>query len=266
MAKSERRKHILGHLRANKVVTYIELVSRFGVSNMTIRRDIDMLAEEGKVIKVVGGAQWTGAPRDMYETEVTSRLAINNAEKNAIALEAIKHIGHDEIIYIDGSSTCLQLANKITEHLSAITVVTNSVLVYMELARNKEISIICLGGQHDPVSYCLAGPQTETQAGSYFVDKAFISTKAFSPDEGTFESSVATFKIKQITAKNCTEVILLADHTKFGQRSLCKVLDISQIDTVITDSLIAPEQLKTLKENVENVIIVEADRLTKVRD
>lgn len=255
MAKNKRKKQILDYLRAKKVVSYEELVTKFEVSGMTIRRYVDLLAEEGKVIKVVGGAQLVGTPGEMYETEVSTRLEINNGEKNAIALEAIKHIEPGEIIYIDGSSTCLQLASKIAESLSGITVVTNSILVHMELARNNKISIICLGGQHDGGSYCLVGPQTEDQAGKYFVDKAFLSTKGFFPEEGTFESFAATYKIKQIIVNNCTKVILLVDHTKFGQRSLCKVIDVSQIDTVITDSLIDSELLKTLEANIKTVVV-----------
>jgi hypothetical protein len=76
----------------------------------------------------------------------------------------------------------------------------------------------------------------EEAARRLFVDVAFLSTKGLLPDEGTFESSMATFRVKQIVVEQAARVVLLVDHTKFHQRALCKVLDITQIDEVITDA------------------------------
>jgi DeoR/GlpR family transcriptional regulator of sugar metabolism len=72
-------------------------------------------------------------------------------------------------------------------------------------------------------------------AKSFFVDQAFLTTKGFIPADGTYESAVATFRIKQIMAERAVETVLLVDHTKFGHRALSKVLDISQIQQVVTD-------------------------------
>lgn len=72
-------------------------------------------------------------------------------------------------------------------------------------------------------------------AKSFFVDRAFFTTKGFLPADGTYESAVATFRIKQIIAERAVESILLVDHTKFGHRALSKVLDISEIQQVVTD-------------------------------
>jgi DeoR/GlpR family transcriptional regulator of sugar metabolism len=92
-----------------------------------------------------------------------------------------------------------------------------------------------LGGQLDPASACLVGPTAEESARHFFVDVAFFSTKGFVPDEGTYESSIANIHIKKIMAEQAARVVLLADHSKFGQRALCKALDIRQIHEVITD-------------------------------
>ena len=80
------------------------------------------------------------------------------------------------------------------------------------------------------------GSTAEEAARRFFVDIAFLSTKGFLPEEGTFESSIATFRIKQVIAEQAARVVLLVDHSKFGQRALCKVLDMGQIDEVITDA------------------------------
>ena len=82
----------------------------------------------------------------------------------------------------------------------------------------------------------IVGPAAEESARRFFVDVAFLSTKGFLPEEGTFESAMATFRIKQIIAEQAGRVCLLVDHSKFGRRALCKVLDVAQIDEVITDA------------------------------
>src|SRR3989337_1785026 len=128
----------------------------------------------------------------------------------------------------------------------------------MELTKTNNHTVLCIGGQHDPASFCLIGPQAEEQTRKYFVDKAFFSTKGVIYSEGTFESSVATFRIKQLMAKQCNEVILLADHSKFGQRSLCKVLDIDQVNTIITDSQTNPATIDELKSRGISVHIAES--------
>jgi len=255
MNQEDRQKAILDYLRQHKAATYTEIENMLDVSNMTIRRDIVSLAAEGKVIKTVGGAQIVGASADMYESEVLSRLSVNSTEKKAITQKAVGYINPQDVIYLDGSSTCLELAKRLVEAELNVTVVTNSLLVYMELVQSKNVTVICLGGQHDPVSYCLTGPEAEAQAEKYFVNKAFISTKGFSPEEGTFESSVATYRIKQILSSKSSEVVLLVDHSKFGQKSLCKVLDISQIDTIITDSQVSEAQIAVLQRKVKNIMV-----------
>ncbi|MFC1677698.1 DeoR/GlpR family DNA-binding transcription regulator [Planctomycetota bacterium] len=259
MTRNERQKLILDYLTEHKAATYADIECIVEVSNMTIRRDIDSLAEDGKVIKTIGGAQIAGASPDIYESDVLTHLAEQAAEKKAIAAEAVEYIKQGEIIYLDGSSTCWELAKRIAEQKTNITVVTNSMLVHMELAKGKDISIINLGGQHDPVSYCMIGSHTEEQAQQYFIEKAFFSTKGFSPIAGTFESSVAGFRIKQVVASKSSEVVLLVDHTKFGQKGLCKVLDISQINTVFTDSGTKTRYIDMLKENGKNVIVSEVN-------
>ena len=97
----------------------------------------------------------------MSKSHVLGRLSVNNLEKKAITQIAVGLIGPQEVIYLDGSSTCLELAKRIVEADPAVTVVTNSLQVYMELVRSRKVTVICLGGQHDPVSYCLTGPEAE---------------------------------------------------------------------------------------------------------
>jgi DeoR family transcriptional regulator, L-fucose operon activator len=255
--KEDRLSRIGDVVNENGAVSYQELEKMLNVSNMTVRRDIDLLSSKGKLIKTLGGAQRANAQPNLYESPLMSRLSVHGGEKRAIAAIALDQIKSNETIYLDGSTTCLELAKAFGIVADNITVVTNSMLVYMELAKTNNHTILCIGGQHDPASFCLTGPRAEEEAQKYFVDKAFFSTKGFVPAEGTFESSVATFRIKQVIAKQCNEVILLVDHSKFGQRALCKVLDIGQINTIITDSQTNIQAIEELRNRGISVHIAE---------
>ena len=140
------------------------------------------------------------------------------------------------------------LARQLARQLHGLTVVTHSALVCLELGRTMDNTIISLGGQFDPSSACFVGPTAEEAARRLFVDVAYLSTKGFLPAEGIFESSMATFRIKQIVAEQAARVVLLVDHSKFGQRALCKVLDIAQIHEVITDAGTVASDVELLQQ------------------
>lgn len=260
MAPNQRRDMIVAYLDRQNVCTYDELAAMLKVSSMTVRRDVDRLAARGIIIKTLGGVQRANAPAEFYESGLQQRLSLNSLEKRAIAEQAIKYIHPAETIFLDGSTTSLELAKLLAKSsIQQSTVITNSFLTSYELGRSKDITILTVGGRYDPETSCCVGASSEDQAKKYFVDKAFVSTKGFLPAEGTFESSIGLFRIKQLIAAQSTEVVLLADHSKFGQRALCKVLDISQIHTVITDSRVPSMAVSLLEKAGKNILIAETE-------
>ena len=236
MNQHERHVAIVNRVDAVGNCSYQELARLFGVSEMTIRRDVDNLAQRGSLLKTLGGAQTAHAAKNLYESAVQKRLRVQRLEKEQIALQAIQQIQPHQTLFLDGSTTCLVLAKQLAVQRRGLTVVSHSALACLELGRTMDHTIISLGGQFDPPSACFVGPVAEEAARRLFVDVAFLSTKGLLPDEGTFESSMATFRVKQIVVEQAARVVLLVDHTKFHQRALCKVLDITQIDEVITDA------------------------------
>jgi DeoR/GlpR family transcriptional regulator of sugar metabolism len=233
---TNRQRKILERVELKGACSYQDLTDAMAVSSMTVRRDVDRLAALGRVVKVLGGVQRADAPANLYESELRSRLNEAVAEKRAIAQAAAALIPPHATIFLDGSTTCLELAKYLAEHHAGLTIVTHSAATCSMLGRSQANMIVSLGGQYDPSSGCFIGPTCEEQAARYFVDIAFVSTKGFVPDEGTFESSVATYRIKQIVAAQCPRVALLVDNSKFGRRALRRVLDSSQIHTVVTDA------------------------------
>jgi DeoR family transcriptional regulator, L-fucose operon activator len=249
MNPSERQRAIVDHLDAAGSCSYQDLATLLGVSDMTIRRDVDKLSQRGQLIKTLGGAQTAHAAEHLYESPIQQRLPVHRPEKEKIAREAMRQIKPQQTIFLDGSTTCLVLARRLAAKQRGLTVVSNSALVCMEFSRGTENTVFSLGGQFDPGSMCFVGPTTEEAARRFFVDIAFLSTKGFLPEEGTFESSIATIRIKQIIAEQAARVVLLVDHSKFGQRALCKVLDTKQIHEIITDRDATADHLATLERH-----------------
>lgn len=260
-----RDQQILDYLEEKGVCTYKELQKLLDVSSMTVRRDVYRLAEKNQVIRIVGGAQRSTAPQFLHEASILARVQLNRAEKKAIAKQAMAQIiKADQTLFIDGSSTCMELARLIAASEVAITVITHSALIALKLSHSPNIGVICLGGEYDAKSGCFGGRLTEENIQKYFVDVAFISTKAFIPAEGAFESVIATLRVKQLVAEQCGKLVLLADHTKFGQRALCKVVGKDSIHVVITDSKAPPAAIQGLRENGCEVIVAQTD--TKLRE
>ena len=234
MRFKDRVRLVLGYLERHGSASYNDLAELLNVSTMTVRRDCDELASTGKIIKTVGGVQQAHAPLYLYENGIWERMSANRAEKRAIAQQALELLGNNQAIFVDGGTTCLELAKLIAEECSGLTIVTNSAMACLEMGNDRN-TVIGIGGEYDPATLSFVGPQAEAFARTVFVDLAFFSTKGFLPLDGTYESAVATFRIKQILADQAVCTALLVDHTKFGRRALSKVLDISQIQYVVTD-------------------------------
>lgn len=257
LSVASRQQRILDELQAKGACTYKEFEKLLGVSSMTVRRDVDTLARRDVLIKTLGGAQYSNVPQFLYETSLSSRMGVNRPEKDQIAERAMGLIQPNQTLYIDGSTTCISLARLIAKAHIALTVITNSAIIAMEVGVSPTSKIICLGGEYDPQSASFVGVLTEEACGKFFIDMAFMSTKAFSPTEGTYESSIPTLRIKQLMAQRSSKLVLLVDHSKFGQRGLCKVLDIEAIHTVITDAKSPKGAIEVMRKGGRQVVIAE---------
>ena len=254
MKPAERRQRIHQRLADRGVCSYEELSEFLQVSTMTIRRDVDVLAREGLATKTLGGIQ-RAVPAEFYETDLRSRLMEHRAEKHAIARAAMEFVNGRRTVFLDGGTTCLELAKLMATQRSGLTVITNSAMACIELGKSRENMTVGIGGQYDAPSASFVGPSAEESASRFFVDLAIVSTKGFFADEGTYESAIATFHIKQIIARQAAKVILLIDHSKFGQRALSKVLDVSNIHAVVTDAAAPEADLELLRRAGLQVVV-----------
>jgi DeoR family transcriptional regulator of aga operon len=258
-AVAERRERVLSEIERRGSVTYDDLAERMGVSAMTIRRDIEGLSRSGRVLKTLGGACALGpAGSSLYETTILSRLSLNTREKRAIAECVCDIVPQGVSLFLDGGTTSIEIARVLARTGRDLTVVTNSVMVCMELGRTEGgCTVVGLGGEYDPRSMSFVGPECERVAGGLFVDYAVFSTKGFVPAEGTFESSPGTIRVKQIMAEHCRRVVLAVDHTKLGVRALRPVLERARIATVVTDAGLPETDLQDVRRLYGDVRMAE---------
>lgn len=210
-----------------------------------------------KTIKAETGGQSSSIASSLYETSLLPRLSLNIPEKQAIALRAMELIEPNKTLFIDGGTTCIQFARALANRRIRQTVVTNSTLICLELGQCSEMRVIGVGGEFDPASASFVGRTCEEAIDHFYVDYAITSTKAFLPAEGTFESSMGTLRVKQVVSRHCGQLILLVDNSKFGQRSLCKVLDISQIGPIVTDSRAPTDAINQLRANDHAIYVAQ---------
>jgi len=253
----QRQQKIVEYVNQHGIVSLSELAQLFEVSPFTIRRDIDYLAQTRLLAKVKGGAQRIETPNQFREARLPNRLQINVPQKEKIAAKALEFIHPHDTIFLDGSSTIACLARAIAQSCHNITVVTNSILITLELSEAKDIRIIGLGGIFDSETFSFDGFDASATAESFFLDKAFFSCSGYVPKEGTYEYAAFNRNTKKLIAQKAEKVFLLIDSTKFGQRALFRVLDNTQIDTLITESMENPEILERLQQT--NIHLILAD-------
>lgn len=238
MLVAERHEKILDLVNQRGSIRVTELGQILGVTEETIRRDLDKLEGEGKLARSHGGAVRVNGDQEIpyFEREIQ-----NAEEKIAIAREAIKHISAGDRIVLDASTTAWYMAKNLPD--IPLTVVTNSIKVAIELANKEKIDVISTGGILRPKSLSFVGPLAEQSLNLYRVNKAFISCKGLDFSFGISDSNELGALIKRKMISIADTTFLLLDHSKFGVQDFTHLVHLDQIDQVITDS-------KTDSENI----------------
>jgi len=250
MLVAERYSKIVRIVNERKSVRVAELSEICNVTEETIRRDLDKLEKEGKLIRSHGGA--VSMSDSQLEIPYFERETSHVEQKERIAEEAVKHIQPGDRIALDASSTAWFITRIIPD--IPITVLTNSIKVCMELSGKGQIEVLATGGILSPRSLSFVGPQAVRTLDTYHVDKAFISSKGVHMQRGISESNELQAIVKQKMISIADSVYLLADYSKFGLQAFAQVANWDSIDTVITDNQTKTEDLNQLKEKPVTVI------------
>jgi len=254
MIAAQRLEYIISALREKHVVSTNVLSNELHVSEMTIRRDLDELEHLGLCQRTHGGAVLAGRSI-IQETPYSERELLNVLEKQAIAREAIQTIQDGDTIALDSGTSTLHLARLLKEKEN-ITVITNSIHVILELDCCKGIKVISTSGtlsrpylkedeKRDP---CLVGSLAEETMRKFRPSIAFIGTSGLSIADGLSNSVYEEASMKRTMIDVSAEIIVLADHTKFGHVASFIVGPISMINRLITDPGISRESEENISK------------------
>lgn len=238
MFLEERRQAILALLQAQGRVSVPDLSDRFGVSEVTIRADLQALSEQGLVIRTHGGAIPVGY--GIQELSLGRRRQRRISEKALIAAAAAELVGDGEAIFLDSSSTTLATLPHIKQHFD-LTVVTNSLVVAQELLGLPNVTVVMPGGtlHHDTVSLIGAGGLAIVER--YNISKGFFGAHGLTLEDGFTDVSEAEARLKRSIVGLCRQVIALLDATKWGRAGVASFADASAADIVFTDA--APREM-----------------------
>jgi DeoR family transcriptional regulator, L-fucose operon activator len=250
MLVAERLHKIVQLVNERGSIRVSELSELCEVTEETIRRDLDKLEQDGKLLRSHGGA--VSVKEFQPEIPFRERETMNAEQKRRIAEEAIRHIEPRDRIVLDASSTAWYMAQILPD--IPLTVVTNSIKVALELSSKEKIQVISTGGLLTQGSLSYVGPLAERSLDFYHVEKAFISGKGLHLQKGVSESSESQALIKQKMISIADEVYLLADYSKFGQQSFAHVSRWEQIHHLITDAKADADMVNLLRERSVDVI------------
>ncbi len=253
MLTLERRKKILQWIKQNGRAEVGELAATFGVSPMTIRRDLRHLEEEGHLLRARGGA----LAKDSFIDEIPyrSKVSSNIELKRLIAQEACSLIKDGDSVILDAGSTTLEIAKCLKKTGKNLTVVTNDLNIALELADTANINVFTTGGKVQPGLYCLLGEEAINFIKSVNVNIAFLGAAAIDSDLELYTPTLEKAHLKRTMITSAAKSVVVADHTKFGHRAFAKVCSLDSVDALITDDGIS-EELKTKVEDLKIEVIL----------
>jgi len=251
----ERRRRIMERLDTQERVTVGELAPHFGVSAVTIRSDLDALAEVGAVIRSHGGAlRHVDAPEDV---PIAVKETLHHPEKVRIGHAAAQMITDAVTVFLASGTTPAEIARQIRyRKLQSLNVITNALNIAMELATLPNVRVILIGGILRQMSYSLAGPQAEHIVHALHADRLFLGVDGIDPEIGLMTPDVLEARLNALMIEVSREVVVVADSAKFHRRSLSVIGKIDAAHKLITDAGVSEETRAALQARGVEVIIV----------
>lgn len=259
MLARQRQAFILDRVREIGAVRVADLVRELGVSDMTVRRDLEVLDERGLLEKVHGGAT-SLAGSAVFEPGFAAKSALQQREKDAIAAAAVRLVEPGMAIAISAGTTTFALAQRLA-HVTGLTVVTNSVRVADALFQvgEPDQTIILTGGVRTP-SDALAGPFAVAALRTVHVDLVFMGVHGMDPRSGFTCPNLLEADTDRALIESGRRLVVVADHSKWGVIGISSIARLDQADVLITDSGLDADAQATLANTVRELVVVDAGR------
>jgi DeoR/GlpR family transcriptional regulator of sugar metabolism len=234
----ERRHDILDSVLRTGRASVADLSQSFGVSEVTIRTDLQTLAEQGLLVRTHGGAIPAG--RLSPELSLALRRQQQTLAKDHIGEAGAALIEDGDAVYLDTSSTALAIARHLTHHRH-VTVVTNSIAIVQELTEYSHLAVVVPGGRLRRETASLIGVDGLDFVRRFNIQKGFFGAHGLTVDEGLTDVSVDEADVKRVLVSLCRQVVAVLDATKWGRVGLASFASLDQIDAVITDQSAPPD-------------------------
>lgn len=254
---ARRRRTIIEELLEERGrVSVSELSDRFRVTDVSIRRDLVVLEEAGRLRRVHGGA--VPSSRGSGRGGFVVKARENRDRKARIGRVAATLIAPGDVVTFDSGSTVAQVAVSVPGPLrrgSAITAVTNSLPVIDEIAGWDSPHLVCLGGLYLPDHQALVGPQTIADLRALSADIAFLGCDGLTVETGLTTPHVLVAEVGATMAARATRVVALADASKIGRRGFTPIVPLAALDVLVTNDDADPAQLQAARDAGVEVIL-----------
>jgi DeoR family transcriptional regulator, aga operon transcriptional repressor len=251
---SSRRERIVAMLREQNSVQIPALAEIFGVSTQTLRKDLNFLDARGICTRSPGGALLRLGALSPVEEAIDVRRKRFADEKARIGRAAAALIGAGESVLLDSGTTTLQVARNLNT-AQALVVVTNDVGIMNELAARESVQLVFLGGTLRRKNLSFYGTQTERALEGLHVDKLFLAADGFHVDKGVTTHYEPEALLNRLMCRAASEIIVVADSSKFGRICLHQILEPRRVSRLVTDAGIAAETREQLTRSGIEVIV-----------
>lgn len=255
MLAIERRDAIMATLEAYGSAMVSDLSAQLGVSEETIRRDLDKLGTQKKIRRVHGGAYLIKGVERTVPVELRRRFFVD--EKKRIATRCVKMIDERDNIMLDCSTTALFIANEIFSVKKPVTVITNSLDIARVLGPCDFVSLISIGGTFKPETASFFGHMALSNLKEHYAHKAFVSCSSIHMGFGVTDHIESEAKIRAEMLAHSQIRILVADNTKFGSVSAHRLTGLDRIDRLVTDAPLDGDWQKVLEDSNVEIIVAE---------
>lgn len=253
MLAAERRSRLLAEVRRHGAAAVPDLAATLGVSEMTVRRDLDVLAADGRVDKVRGGAR-SPQPGIGGSRDLATQARRNGDGKRAIARRAAELVEPGMSVGLGGGSTTWALAREL-RGIDDLTIVTNSLPVADVFARPDRAdepytqTVVLTGGVRTPAD-ALVGPVAVASLEHLHCDIVFLGVRGIDLTAGLTTSNLLEAETNRALVAAGARAVVLADHTKWGAVGLTTIVDLNEVDLVVTDAGLSQEAEETLRAHV----------------
>lgn len=247
-----RRMKILEWLQEEGSARVRDLSEAFGVSEATVRQDLERLDLDGYITREHGGAYLKSMPQQVQSMSL--QHVSNMEQKRRIGREAARHVANSETVIIDSGTTTTELAGQLVKHQN-LNVITNAINIALMLGGIPSFSLHVSGGQFKAPTLSLTGEKCGDFFQGIFAEKLFLATAAISFEAGLTFPSMADLYVKRAMIASASKVYLLADSTKIGRTSFSSLGPVDVIQALITDDGISSADRSEFERRGIEVII-----------